>query len=70
MHYKALIEIYDDHLQTCQAAAVQEGQMNTFTRKKLENHVLTHNDWKKIKQENVHLKHLLKISPAFSRIFR
>jgi hypothetical protein len=60
LHYKALIEIYEEHMKLCLSSS-------NFQRKQNINIV---KEWKNLEKRNISLTHLVKQLPAFSKIYK
>jgi hypothetical protein len=60
LHFKALIEIYEEHMKTCLSSS-------QFQRKHNINIV---SEWKNLERRNISLTNLVKRLPAFTKIYR
>ena len=60
LHFKALIEIYEEHMKTCLTSSHLERKQNINKFK----------EWKNLEKRNISLTHLVKQIPSFSKIYR
>lgn len=61
MHYKALMEVYEDHLASC--SVIQQGNKGK--------HQMTMvSEWKNLEKKNTALANLVKRFPAFTKIYK